>query len=190
MSKHDINHPSSPDTSATSATTATAQTYWLLKAAQARKLGKQAKGSIGYQLLTDDTRRDVSLIIVSNDSGGYFSRETVQMVQVQACIDALKQGQPFPSKQLQAAFKGRSSNNAGFLAAILRQENLLALAPETEGQHVMCGDWPAWKAALLSEKGTPIQVASKVTATESAPEQASDHMEQRKTLTALPRKKL
>lgn len=189
MPKQDIATKAIADTSVTPAAVTT-QSYWLLKSDQAKKLGKQAKGSVGYQVLTDDTRQDVSLTIVSNDSGGYFSREVVQMVQVQACISSIKPGQPFPSKLLQAAFKGRSSNNAGFLAAILRQEELLALAPETEGQHIICGDWAAWKLGLLSVAGTQVQIKSNAPSVAPMPKQGSDHMEQRKTLMASPRKKL
>jgi hypothetical protein len=55
------------------------------------------------------------------------------------------------------AFAGRSSNNAGFLAAILRAEGLLALAPDTEGRHVISGDWAAWKASVLAEPGQPVE---------------------------------
>jgi hypothetical protein len=126
---------------------------WLLKSAKAMKLGKHAEGGIHYQILTDSQRQAPSFKIVSNEGGGYFSKEVVAFGSVEACLAAHPQDQPFPSKLLQLAFAGRSSNNAGFLAAILRAEGLLALAPDTEGRHVISGDWAAWKASVLAEPG-------------------------------------
>lgn len=130
---------------------------WLLKSAKAMKLGKHAEGGIHYQILTDNQRHDLSLKIVGNEGGGYFSKEVVAFGNVEACLAAHPQDQPFPSKLLQTAFAGRSSNNAGFLVAILRAEGLLALAPDTEGRHVISGDWAAWKASVLAEPGQPIE---------------------------------
>jgi hypothetical protein len=132
--------------------------YWLLKSAKALKLGKHAEGGIRYQILTDSQRQDPSFKIVGNEGGGYFSKEVVAFGNVEACLAAHPQDQPFPSKLLQTAFTGRSSNNAGFLAAILRAEGLLALAPDTEGRHVMSGDWAAWKASVLAEPGQSVEL--------------------------------
>jgi hypothetical protein len=130
----------------------------LLKAARALKLGKHAEGGIHYQILTDGARQDLMFKIVRNDGGGYYSKEVLAFSRVETCLAQHPQNQPFPSKLLQAAFTGRSSNNAGFLAAILRAEGLLALAPDTEGRHVISGDWPGWKALMLSEPGEPVDI--------------------------------
>ena len=51
---------------------------------------------------------------------------------------------------LKAAFTGRSSNNAGFLAAILHAEGLLSRATDSETKHVCTGDWASWKVSLLA----------------------------------------
>lgn len=130
---------------------------WLLKSAKALKLGKHAEGGICYQILTDSLRQDPSFKIVGNEGGGYFSKEVVAFGNVEACLAAHPQDQPFPSKLLQMAFTGRSSNNAGFLAAILRAEGLLAVARDTEGRHVISGDWAAWKASVLAGPGQPVE---------------------------------
>lgn len=129
------------------------QPCWLLKSAKAMKLGKHAEGAIYYQILTDSQRQAPSFKIISNEGRGYFSKEVVAFDSIESCLAAHPQDQPFPSKLLQLAFAGRSSNNAGFLAAILRAEGLLALAPDTEGRHVISGDWAAWKASVLAEPG-------------------------------------
>lgn len=136
--------------------TTVAQPCWLLKTAMAPKLGKQAEGEIGYQIVTGSDRREPMIQIVSNDSGGYFSKETVCFSRVAACLAQHQKDQPFPSKLLQTAFTGRSSNNAGFLAAILRAEGLLAVPPDAEGRHVISGDWAAWKASTLAGLGQAV----------------------------------
>jgi len=127
----------------------------LLKIGTAMKLGKQAVGVISYQILTDSARTEPMIRITAN-KGGYFSKEVLPFKNVEACIDKQEKEQAFPSKLFQAAFTGRSSNNGGFLAAILRAEGLLTLAPDTEGRHVIAGDWAEWKAVLLAEPGQPI----------------------------------
>lgn len=137
---------------------AIAQPRWLLKTAKAPKLGKHAEGGITYQIVTGNDRQEPMIQIVGNDGGGYFSKEAVYFGRVEACLDQHPQGQPFPSKLFQGAFKGRSSNNAGFLAAILGAEGLLTLAPNAEGRHVLSGDWAAWKASTLAEPGQAVDV--------------------------------
>jgi len=135
----------------------TSKPVWLLKSASAPKLGKNTEGRISYQIVTDGDRLEPQFRIVGNDGGGYYSKEMVPFDKVEACFNAHPDGDPFPSKLLQAAYVGRSSNNAGFLAAILRAEGLLALAPETEGRHVIVGDWAKWKSAVLAESGELIE---------------------------------
>lgn len=169
--------------------TALAKPYVLLRSGTAKKLGKQSKGSIAYQLLTDDARQEVWLAITANDGGGYFSHERVALASVQTCISNIKPEQSFPSKLLQTAFTGRSSNNAGFLAAILREEALLGLAPETEGKHILSGDWAAWEEALLALPGTPAEITDIRPATTPVTSPLPHEINERKTLTVLSRKK-
>jgi hypothetical protein len=201
MSKSEGTTKASKDTSPTataftvadSAIAATAssikQSFLLLKNGTARKLGKQAEGGIGYRILGDTERKSIFLSITENDGGGYFSREIVPFHKVEACITKREQEKPFPSQSFKESFVGRSSNNAGFLAAILRTEGLLAAAPDTESQHVIAGDWAAWTKSLLSEHGTPIEVdAARPAEKQAEAESVLDHTERKKTL-SLPRKK-
>lgn len=146
----------SGEAAATTGENATAR-CWLLKTAKAPKLGKNAEGGIHYQIVTDSQRQDPMFKIVGNEGGGYYSKEVVAFRDVEACFAEQPKDQPFPSKLLQAVFKGRSSNNAGFLAAILRAEGLLALALDTEGRHITAGDWASWKASVLAQTGEPIE---------------------------------
>jgi hypothetical protein len=182
--------PSTPPDAATpSAQASIKQSFMLLKTATAKKLGKQAEGGIGYRILGDTERKSIFLSITENDGGGYFSREIVPFQKVEACITKREQNKPFPSKTFKDSFTGRSSNNAGFLAAILRAEGLLASAPDSESQHILSGDWTAWKSASLSEVGTMIEIdAIKPIEMQVEAETVADHTERKKTL-SLPRKK-
>jgi hypothetical protein len=160
--------------------------YWRLKLATANKLGKRAEGSIHYQILADIDRRDLFISITANDSGGYFSSEVVPLAKVQACLDKYEAGTPFPSKALKDVFVGLSSNNAGFLSAILRSEGVLNAAPDAEAKHVAISSLDAWKSKLLSEPGTQIELPD--TGNSKAVTGTGPELDDNKTL-SLPRKK-
>ncbi|CAN7473678.1 hypothetical protein LJR289_003145 [Pseudoduganella sp. LjRoot289] len=132
--------------------------YWLLKDGKCRKLGKQSEGGIKYQLLASDDRAHLHIRITQNEGGGYYSKELVSFSQVEECLSHCDPEKPFPSKTLKDAFVGRSSNNAGFLAAILREEGLLDAAKEPDSQHMLSADIAAWKQAALSPQGTKIEI--------------------------------
>lgn len=168
---------------------AVSQSFWLLKDGTAPKLGARAEGSINYNVLADNERQQLFIAITGNKGGGYFSKEHVSITKIDACLDASTSAKPFPSKTFKEAFVGRSSNNAGFLVAVLRHEGLLAAAPEAETQHVRSGDWAAWKTAMLSETGTliaPTVAIGGEKQVESEP--VPDHTEPKKTLTILRKK--
>lgn len=150
------------------------QAYLLLKAAVAPKVGKQAQGGLSYHILGDVDRSSLYVAITANEGGGYFSREIVPFIKVVACLNPSAPGNPFPSKQLRDAFVGRSSNNAGFLAAILRNEKLLARAPDTETQHIVADDWMAWRTTMLAQTGRMIEIALPASDASPAADNAQD----------------
>lgn len=136
-------------------------TYLLLRSGEARKVGQRATGVIRYDILSDSEHTKVFMRITGNDGGGYFSRETIDFDKTFDCVASYRDDRPLPSKLFTSAFKGKSSNNAGFLAAILRAEHLLDAAPGSDFQHVVSGDWTTWKADALKLEGTPMaEVAS------------------------------
>lgn len=144
-----------PTSTAIVAASATAQ-YIILKTAFASKLGRSAQGSISYTVSCDTDRTVLFVAIKDNSSGGYFSREHVPVDRIQELVGKFDQP-PFPSKTLKIAFAGKSSNNAGFLAAILHAEGLLARATDNEAKHVPAGDWDNWKTAVLELEGIPAE---------------------------------
>lgn len=122
--------------------------YITLKGATAAKLGKDADGTISYKVGCDVGRTALFLAITDNSSGGYFSREYVSVARIEELLGKVDQS-GFPTKGLKAAFNGKSSNNACFLAAILHAEGLLSRAADSETKHICIGDWSKWKASLL-----------------------------------------
>jgi hypothetical protein len=112
--------------------------------------------------------------------------ERVPVDQIEECLKATTPSKPFPSKTFKDAFVGKSSNNAGFLTAILRSEGLLGAAPEAETQHVIVSSLDAWKSKVLTEPG--ILIAFPANGNAKTTPDAGPAPDNAKTLT-LPRKK-
>jgi hypothetical protein len=129
--------------------------YLSLKLATARKTSQRATGEITYRVLCDEQREQLFITIVSNDGGGYFSKEVVPFDGIERCLSPYVDGKPLPAKALRDAFVGKSVNNAGFLAAILRAEGLLSGVPDAVHQHQLSGNWSDWKEAMLCANGEP-----------------------------------
>lgn len=127
----------------------TPRPYRLLKNDLAAKLSERSQGGITYYLLADEA--ELYIAIVGNEGGGLWSKETVSLTAIEAAIEAA--GEPFATKALRAAIVGRSSNNAPFTCAVLRDLGLIAPAPEKAHQHIKTGDWPAFRDHWLTQAG-------------------------------------
>ena len=157
--------------------------YVTLKNATAPKLGKHADGTISYKVACDIGRTTLFLAITDNSSGGYFSREYVSVARIEELLANLDR-LDFSSKALKPAFTGRSSNNAGFLAAMLHAEGLLSRATDSETKHVCTGDWPKWKTFLLALEGPQSETNTPPAQSADAPNSAGNN----KATTAKPPK--
>lgn len=163
--------------------------FWLLEEGTAKKLGQRSTGSLSYQVLADHERKNLFIALTKNDGGGYYSKERVNMLSIEACLDAHKAGEPFPSKALKDAYKSKSSNNAGFLTATLRALGLTAAAQDAESKHIVAGDWDAWRKKMNAEAGTLIELPADAGDEKQAePDPLPDHKEHKKTL-GIPAKK-
>lgn len=164
--------------------------FWLLEAGTAKKLGMNSSGSLSYQVLADRDRKNLFIALTQNDGGGFFSKERVNMLSIEACLDAYRAGAPFPSKALKEAYKSRSSNNAGFLTATLRVLGLTAAAPNADSKHIVAGDWNEWRKKMIAATGSLIELPANVDDGEQPQsDPLPDHKEQRKTL-GIPAQKL
>jgi hypothetical protein len=126
------------------------ESYLSLKLGKAAKAGARSQGTIHYRLLTDTEHRQLYITLVANDSSGCFSREIVPFARIDECLNGIDVNKPITSKLFQSCFISRSQNNAGFLAAVLREEHLLKAVPESAHQHALAPDWPSWKTAMLA----------------------------------------
>lgn len=171
------------ETAINEAPVASSPQYITLKCAFAPKLGKHADGIISYKVACNIRRTALFLAITDNSSGGYFSREYVSAARIEELLVNLDQS-GFPSKVLKAAFTGRSSNNAGFLAAILQAEGLLSRAVDSETKHLCTKDWTKWKASALALGGTQDVTSSPSAQSIDAP----DSLANNKAVAAKPQK--
>jgi hypothetical protein len=135
------------------------QTYLSLKVGKAIKTGSRSHGYLHYRILTDTAQQQLFITLIGNDGDGCYSKEIVPFDTIEQCLHDIDTSKPIASKRFQPAFIGKSANNAGFLAAVLRAELLLAPAPDVVHQHTVQPDWPAWKNALLAlaQKAEPYQ---------------------------------
>ena len=133
--------------------------YCLLRTGIAKKIAKQADGGVGYQVLSDRERQALFIRITSN-SGGYFSRELVSVEKITACLSQVAKDATFPTKQLRPDFVGKSTCNAGFLLATLKDMELVNAGPAIDGQYAATNDagWIAWKKSMLAEVGEMIDI--------------------------------
>ena len=140
--------------SETNTTASSTQAYLSLKLGRAAKTGSRSQGYVHYRILKEPDRELLHVAIIANDGGGCYSKEIVPFAKVELCLQGVDTSKAVASKLFQKAFVGRSANNAGFLVAILRAEQLLMPAPNTVHQHVIQPDWTAWKTAMLALSGS------------------------------------
>jgi len=132
--------------------------YLLIKKQSAAKTSMNAQGCISYGILRDEAATEVFISLLANDSAGFFSQEPVALSAIERCLEGITPDKPIPAKLFRMAFRSKSANNPGFLAAVLRAEGLLVAAPEATHQHHLGGDWGAWRKGVLDQVGEPFEL--------------------------------
>jgi hypothetical protein len=155
-------------------------TYLSLKVGKAIKTGSRSQGHLHYRILTDTAQQQLFITLIGNDGDGCYSKEIVPFDKIKQCLHGIDTSQPIASKRFQSAFIGKSANNAGFLAAILRAEGLLVPAADAVHQHAVQPDWPAWKTALLAlapqaEPYQPEPPKPRIRSINPVPDSSHDH---------------
>jgi hypothetical protein len=102
------------------------------------KLTARGKGDLSYELGIDEDTADSYVRISGNDSSGAYSNEWLDIGKIRTLLTT--QEKPFPAIVMEGLFHGRSTNNHGYLAAILIAEKVLVILP---GKPIMLsiGDW-------------------------------------------------
>ena len=138
----------------------------ILHRASCAKLSARAKGELDYQVGYSPTATDLYIRITSNHSGGYFSKEWLPLAAIQTCLKTvLDDDSSFSASVLVPAFVSKSQNNAGFLAAALVAEGLIAKA--SDKQHVLqlgVVSFTAWSEGWLKQGAAQCKTRQEITA--------------------------
>lgn len=90
------------------------------------KLTARGKGSLSYELGVNESKEQF-IRIAGNSQGGTFSVEWISIKSVAIMLETPDPANPIlTATLLKKLFIGRSANNHGYLAATLRQENVIA----------------------------------------------------------------
>ncbi|MGL4602056.1 MAG: hypothetical protein ACRCVE_11400 [Plesiomonas sp.] len=114
----------------------------LIPVGQAEKISPNASGVITWQLAILDNNNQLYLRLVSNGSGGLFSKDWISLDEIKRVLENQPNG-GFTSSVFKTLFKGASANNAGFLAAVLRSPDICFIEQHHEKlfTHVLYPDW-------------------------------------------------
>ena len=144
----------------------------IIHQASCQKLSGRAQGHLDYQIGYSDTANQLFLRIVTNSSGGYFSKEWVPIETIVSSLDAvIRSGESFTAPKLIPAFVSKSQNNAGFMAAVLLAEGVIEKVADK--QHLLkltTTDFSAWTDKCLKDSGNAsIEQGDSVAATNQKP---------------------
>lgn len=108
--------------------------------------------TVGYEIGHEPEQSELLIRLTGSSGGGLCSKEWFGLAQV---VDLLNEQQPdkaFTSGLFKVIwnFKG-SSNNAGFLAAVLRHLELTKAAPEVRFGHLITGKHTEWFDSLKAK---------------------------------------
>lgn len=126
----------------------------VLKTGTAAKLSPRGGGQLTYQVGRNGD--DVLLRIHKNDSTGRFSAEWVGVPAIRASLAQLPKGQASfkGAVALKTAWKGQSSCNSGFGAAILKAEGVFAAEEDPKKKGMLklakADALDAWEKAVLA----------------------------------------
>jgi len=126
----------------------------VLKTATASKLSPKGDGLLTYRV--GRMENEILVQIYANESSGRFSKEWVSVAAIRAAIAGLPKGAALfkGTLVLKPAWKGQSSCNGGFGAAILKSEGVFVSDAEKKGMMRLAspGALDAWEESMLALK--------------------------------------
>ena len=116
-----------------------------------KKLSPKTTNHVFFDVAEHDEDGELYLRLSGNEGGGLHSKEWINLTTIIAILDE-QVDKPFKSTALKPAFKGASANNAGFLAGVLRSDDigLIAQSGTSVFLHVLATDFDEKKAKLLA----------------------------------------
>lgn len=133
--------------------------FRVLKTNTIPKVSIYSIGTITYQLLQHNEDGSLHIMVIDNSESGQFSKEKVSFDSIEQIIKPVRGGE-FPAKVLKSAFVSKSTNNSGFLMAILIAEGLMMRVGDKSFAYQVINDWTAWR--LLQGHGSAVQPIKEV----------------------------
>ncbi|WP_421291554.1 hypothetical protein [Aeromonas taiwanensis] len=108
--------------------------------------------TVGYEIGHEPEQDELLIRLTGSSGGGLCSKEWFALAQVVALLKEQQPDKAFTSGLFKVIwhFKG-SSNNAGFLAAVLRHLELTKAAPEVRFGHLITGKHTEWFDVLKTK---------------------------------------
>ncbi|MEP7706442.1 hypothetical protein [Paraglaciecola sp. 25GB23A] len=108
----------------------------ILKISTCGKVSAPAEHTLTYNIGYDTAGKTLLVRITNNETGGLFSSEWIALTDVLSAIEK----RPSPDKSFNARiftplYKSQSANNAGFLSAALKAENILIPFKDSKRLH-------------------------------------------------------
>lgn len=123
--------------------------YTIIKTFTCNKLSERAKGLLHYQLWQNNDDKSFALALSKNESSGGFSAELIQVTAITHVLSELyRTAKPFHATALKGLFIGKSVNNASFLGAVLVDQGVIQLYPQTTRLLEVMNQYELWPLTL------------------------------------------
>lgn len=121
----------------------------ILASGVATLLSPGSTTTVGYEVGHEPEQAELLIRLTGSSGGGLCSKEWFGLAQVIDLLNEQQPDKPFTSGLFKVIwnFKG-SSNNSGFLAAVLRHLELTKAAPEVRFGHLITGKHSEWFDSL------------------------------------------
>lgn len=125
----------------------------LVQHGEALKLSPKTQNHVFYQIAVKEEDNTLHVRLSGNEGGGLHSKEWLSVDSILDILDGFVD-QPIKSTVLKSVFKGGSANNAAFLAAVLRSDEigLLVQSEKSVFIHKLSADYEMRKTTLLNLK--------------------------------------
>ncbi|NDY74249.1 hypothetical protein DO021_20475 [Desulfobacter hydrogenophilus] len=147
------------------------------------KLTPRGMGNIKYELGINDENDEAYIRIAGNASSGAFNTKWVGVNEIRERLEKLAE-ETFRAIILQELYKSQSSNNHGFLGAILKAEGVL-VGVEKPPSMLQMGEWTGLlkKIESLKREGVSLTDHIAVAAKERAEKRAEDLLKRKSVKT-------
>ena len=123
--------------------------YQLIQTFQCNKLSDRAQGQLHYQVWKHNDTGVLGIALSKNESSGGFSAELILVEDVMQTLEILGKAQtPFHATAFKSLFIGKSVNNSSFLGAVLVDQQVIRLHPQTTRLLEIIDDYTLWPTRL------------------------------------------